>query len=212
MIRGFTTDPLPAGTADRLLATASRAPSAGFSQGFSFLVLEDPEQCAPFWRLLYEQAAQAGEAAASEAAQVDALSAAPLVIVPLASKDVYLNRYAQPDKAWTAQYEDRWAVPYWYIDTGFATLLILLAVVDASLGAVFFGPPDIADFRAELACRRSGCQSAPSPSVIPTRPPIPSSPRVPATARASPNSFTAVAGSRLRAGAQAAVAGALLRP
>ena len=151
MIRGFTTDPLPAGTADRLLATASRAPSAGFSQGFSFLVLEDPEQCAPFWRLLYEQASLAGEAAAGEAAQVDALSAAPLVIVPMASKDVYVNRYAQPDKTWTAAYgEDRWAVPYWYIDTGFATLLILLAVVDSRLGAVFFGPPDIADFRAEF--------------------------------------------------------------
>ena len=41
-------------------------------------------------------------------------------------------------------------MPYWYIDTGFATLLILLAVVDAQLGAVFFGPPDIADFRAEF--------------------------------------------------------------
>jgi nitroreductase len=39
--------------------------------------------------------------------------------------------------------------PYWYIGTGFATLLILLAVVDSRLGAVFFGPPDIADFRAE---------------------------------------------------------------
>jgi nitroreductase len=150
MIRGFTTESLPEGTADRLLTMASRAPSAGFSQGFSFLVLEGTEPCAPFWRLLYEQAAQAGEAAASEAAQVDALSAAPLVIVPMASKDVYLNRYAQPDKAWTAQYEDRWAVPYWYIDTGFATLLILLAVVDSRLGAVFFGPPDIEDFRAEF--------------------------------------------------------------
>lgn len=151
MIRGFTTEPLPAGTADRLLAAASRAPSAGFSQGFSFLVLEGTEQCAPFWRLLYEQAAQAGAAAASEAVQVDALSVAPLVIVPMASKDVYLNRYAQPDKAWTAaQGEARWTVPYWYIDTGFATLLILLAVVDAELGAVFFGPPDIGDFRAEF--------------------------------------------------------------
>jgi nitroreductase len=151
MIRGFTTEPLPAGTADRLLTAASRAPSAGFSQGFSFLVLEGAEQCAPFWRLLYEQAAQAGEAAAGEAAQVDALSAAPLVIVPMASKEVYLNRYAQPDKAWAAADDEaHWAVPYWYIDTGFATLLILLAVVDAKLGAVFFGPPDIEDFRAEF--------------------------------------------------------------
>lgn len=148
MIRGFTPEPLAPGTADRLLTAASRAPSAGFSQGFSFLVLEDAEQTAPFWRLLYEQAASAGAAADGEAAQVDALSKAPLVIVPMAGKDIYLNRYAQPDKAWTAVYEDRWAVPYWYIDTGFAALLILLAVVDEKLGAVFFGPPVIADFRS----------------------------------------------------------------
>ena len=41
-------------------------------------------------------------------------------------------------------------MPYWYIDTGFAALLILLAVVDEGLGAVFFGPPDIADFRTQF--------------------------------------------------------------
>ena len=62
MIRGFTTEPLPEGTADRLLTAASRAPSAGFSQGFSFLVLEGAEQCAPFWRLIFEQAEQADDA------------------------------------------------------------------------------------------------------------------------------------------------------
>jgi hypothetical protein len=47
MIRGFSAEALPEGTADRLLAAAVRAPSAGFSQGFSFLVLEDEEQRAP---------------------------------------------------------------------------------------------------------------------------------------------------------------------
>jgi nitroreductase len=44
MIRAFTTEPLPEGLTDRLLAAAARAPSAGFSQGFSFLVLEGAEQ------------------------------------------------------------------------------------------------------------------------------------------------------------------------
>jgi nitroreductase len=180
MIRGFTAEPLPEGAADRLLTAASRAPSAGFSQGFSFLVLEGAEQCAPFWRLLYEQAAQAGEAAASEAVQVDALSAAPLVIVPMASKDVYLNRYSQPDKAWTAQFEDRWVVPYWYIDTGFAALLILLTVVDEGLGAVFFGPPDIEDFRAEFGVPREWTPIGaiavgyPNPAADPVKPARPS--------------------------------------
>ena len=40
------------------------------------------------------------------------------MIVPLASKDVYLSRYAEPDKGWTDLDEARWPVPYWYIDTG----------------------------------------------------------------------------------------------
>jgi nitroreductase len=40
MIRAFTAEPLAAGTTERLLQAATRAPSAGFSQGYSFLVLE----------------------------------------------------------------------------------------------------------------------------------------------------------------------------
>ncbi len=40
-------------------------------------------------------------------------------------------------------------MPYWYIDTGFTALLILLTVVDEGLGAVFSGlpPENMADFR-----------------------------------------------------------------
>jgi nitroreductase len=145
MIRAFTAEPLPEGTADRLLKAAVRAPSAGFSQGFSFLVLEGAQQSRPFWQLILAQAEHAGDAAMRRT--VEAMSGAPLVIVPMASKDVYLNRYAEPDKGWTDQDETRWPVPYWYIDTGFAALLILLAAVDEGLGAVFFGPPEFADFR-----------------------------------------------------------------
>jgi nitroreductase len=148
MIRTFTTEPLAEGTADRLLKAASRAPSAGFSQGFSFLVLEGAEQSAPFWRLIFAQVEQ--EADEHMRRLVEGMSPAPLVIVPMASKDVYLEHYARPDKSGAYGNEDRWAVPYWYIDTGFAALLVLLAVVDEGLGAVFFGPPEFADFRAEF--------------------------------------------------------------
>jgi len=43
-------------------------------------------------------------------------------------------------------------VPYWYIDPGFTALLILLAVVDEGLGAVFFGiePKSTASFRTRF--------------------------------------------------------------
>ena len=151
MIRAFTGEPLAAGTAERLLKAASRAPSAGFSQGYSFLVLEGNEQSAPLWEMLYESETSENATEDADPAQVTALSTAPLVIVPLAGKDVYLDRYAQPGKGWTDRDEARWPVPYWYIDTGFAALLILLTVVDEGLGAVFFGlpPENMADFRAQ---------------------------------------------------------------
>ena len=151
MIRAFTGEPLAAGTAERLLKAASRAPSAGFSQGYSFLVLEGKEQSAPLWEMLYESETSENATEDAGTAQVTALSTAPLVIVPLACKDVYLDRYAQPGKGWTDRDEARWPVPYWYIDTGFAALLILLTVVDEGLGAVFFGlpPENMADFRTQ---------------------------------------------------------------
>jgi nitroreductase len=147
MIHAFTAEALAEGTADRLLRAANRAPSAGFSQGYSFLVLDGKDQTAPFWQLLYEQTEAEGGTDDDGAYQVDALSTAPLVIAPLANKHIYLDRYAQPGKGWTDRDEARWPIPYWYVDTGFTALLTLLAVVDEGLGAVFFGPPDITDFR-----------------------------------------------------------------
>ncbi len=152
MIRAFTGEPLAAGTTERLLKAANRAPSAGFSQGYSFLVLEGQEQSAPLWKMLYESVSSENATQDADPAQVTALSHAPLVIVPLACKDVYLDAYAQPDKGWTDRDEARWPVPYWYIDTGFTALLVLLAVVDEGLGAVFFGipPENMTDFRAQF--------------------------------------------------------------
>jgi nitroreductase len=150
MIRGFTGEPLAPGITERLLRAANRAPSAGFAQGYSFLVLETADQAAPLWETMYEASAFLGdeEAVDRDRAEIAALSRAPLVIVPLACKNMYLDHYAE-GAGWTDRDEARWPVPYWYIDTGFAALLILLAVVDEELGAVLFGipPRSMADFR-----------------------------------------------------------------
>jgi nitroreductase len=62
-----------------------------------------------------------------------------VVIVPRSSKAAYLERYAEPDKGWTDREEKRWPVPYWHIDTGMASLLMLLTAVDEGLAACFFG-------------------------------------------------------------------------
>jgi nitroreductase len=64
---------------------------------------------------------------------------APLIVVALSDKDVYLDRYAQPDKGWTDRSEARWPVPYWDIDAGFGALLMHLTAIDAGLATCFAG-------------------------------------------------------------------------
>src|SRR3712207_9299478 len=50
MVRDYDPDrPVPPEVRERLLEHAIRAPSAGFSQGWAFLVLESPEERARFW-------------------------------------------------------------------------------------------------------------------------------------------------------------------
>ena len=135
MVRTFTGEPVSPESLERILHNAVRGPSAGFSQGQAFLVLTG-EDLKRFWEI-------AGAAAASS------VTAAPLVIVPMSAKQVYLDRYALPDKGWTDRDETRWPVPFWHIDTGMAALLILLTVVDEGLAALYFGivPEAVPAFR-----------------------------------------------------------------
>jgi nitroreductase len=135
MIRRYGDAPVDPAVVDRMLAHAQRAPSAGFSQGWGFLVLDTPEDVDRFW------AATSLHDDAPPSAWLEGMRTAPVVIVPLACRDAYLDRYAEPDKGWTDRQEARWPVPYWYVDTGMAALLILQTVVDEGLGACFFGIP-----------------------------------------------------------------------
>lgn len=146
MVRAYTDEPVAPEVAERILRAANRAPSAGFSQGYALLTLEGPDQLRPFWELL--SAYHGDDSAAGPS--FEPVTRAPLVVVPLSCKDVYLDRYARQDKGWTDRDESHWPVPYWDIDTGFTALLMLLAAVDEGLGALFFGipPHQIADFRA----------------------------------------------------------------
>jgi nitroreductase len=134
MVRDYDPDrPVPADARERLLEHAIRAPSAGFSQGWAFLVLETPEERDRFW------AATTGPGAPD--GWLTRMRRAPLLVVPLSHKAAYLERYAEPDKGWTDRDEARWPVPYWDIDTGMASLLMLLTAVDEGLAACFFGVP-----------------------------------------------------------------------
>ena len=136
MVRNYDPDrAVDPATVERILANATHAPSAGFSQGWGFLVLREPDDRARFWRVT----ADVGE----PDSWLEGLQKAPVLIVCCSDRDTYLDRYAEPDKGWTDRDEARWPVPYWHIDTGMAVLLMLQTVVDEGLGACFFGvPPD----------------------------------------------------------------------
>jgi nitroreductase len=132
MVRSFTTEPIVADAVERILRNAQRAPSAGHSQGWAFLVFEGPAQTHRFWDVVWpgDEREQFGW---------PALFNAPLVVVCVSEKDTYLDRYAEPDKGWSDRDEKRWPVPFWDIDTAMAAMLILLTAVDEGLGALFFG-------------------------------------------------------------------------
>ena len=133
MVRSFEDRPLPADVVERILANAQRAPSAGFSQGWAFLVLQGGEETQPYWDAVGPQDA--------DAFRWQDLFKAPLLVVCLSNKAAYLDRYAESDKGWTDRAESHWPAPYWDIDTGMAAMLMLLTAVDAGLGALFFGVP-----------------------------------------------------------------------
>ena len=134
MVRDYDPDrPVPPEVRERLLAHALRAPSAGFTQGWAFLVLEDAADRDLFWSVTTSTDAPDG--------WLTRMRRAPLLVVPLSSKAAYLDRYAEPDKGWTDRDEARWPVPYWDVDAGMAALLMLLTAVDEGLGACFFGVP-----------------------------------------------------------------------
>ncbi|MCK6212730.1 nitroreductase family protein [Georgenia sp. EYE_87] len=165
MVRRYSAEPVAPGSVDRLVRNAVRAPSAGFSQGWGFLVLDRPEDVSRFW-----EAATPPARAAQPDRWLRGMRTAPVVIVPFSSEAAYRRRYGEADKARAdhavphgagthgepaappghsaggdlpdaAARGAGWAVPYWHVDAGMAALLILQTAVDEGLGACFFGVP-----------------------------------------------------------------------
>jgi nitroreductase len=141
MVRHYSDRPLAPDVTERVLRSALRAPSAGFSQGWAFLALTEAADRERFWPFV-----------PTRVEQTPTMQDAPLVVVPLAHKAAYLARYAEAEKGWEDRAESRWPAPYWFIDTGMAALMMLLTAVDEGLGACFFGimPEHLDPFRAEF--------------------------------------------------------------
>lgn len=133
MVRHFTPEPVPMATIERIVAVAQRAPSAGFSQGVSFVLVTDPET-----RRRVAQIADEGEYV--EGGFHPFVSEAPVQIVVCTSEKVYKDRYREPDKKPDPDAEEvEWPVPYWHTDAGCALMLLLLAAVDEGLAGAFVG-------------------------------------------------------------------------
>ena len=152
MCRSFKTDPVEPAVVEGLLRLAQRAPAAGNTQGWQFLVLDEAtavkrywEACLPSWR--------------RDSFPWPGLLLAPVLIVPCAEAGAYLRRYGEADKVarisaspaertGLGQSVEAWGVPYWLVDTAMATMTVLLGAVDAGLGACLFG-----QFEHEAAVR-----------------------------------------------------------
>jgi nitroreductase len=132
MIRRFEQRPIPADVLDGILDIARRGPSAGFSQGLEFLVLDTPETVAAFWEITRDP---------EFGWDLEDVAVGPTAIVlPLPDASRYVERYSQPDKiAFGMDEAERWPVPFWDVDAAMAAMLVLLAAVDEGLGGWFFG-------------------------------------------------------------------------
>ena len=92
------------------------------------------EETARFWDVTFPTDRRGGFA-------FPGLFDAPLLALPLADPQAYLDRYAEPDKASSGLGDaiESWPAPYWTIDTAMAVMTLLLAAEDLGLGALFFG-------------------------------------------------------------------------
>ena len=130
MVRRFDPGPLPDEVLERILHSATRAPSAGFSQGLDLVVLEGPEAVRDFWRATTDP--RFGKPYSS--------ATPPVIVLVLSNPQAYLDRYGEPDKAGLGMdSEAGWPVPYWDMDAAMAVMLMLLTAVDEGVGAWWFG-------------------------------------------------------------------------
>jgi nitroreductase len=134
MVRAFSDEPVAAEVVDGLVDLARRAPSAGNSQGWAFVVLSGADETARYWDVTLAEERR-------PSFRWPGLVAAPVLVLVLVRPDTWVERYAEDDKASTGlgAGADEWPVPYWWVDGGMAAEHLLLGAVEAGLGAGFFG-------------------------------------------------------------------------
>ncbi|HZT14452.1 MAG TPA: nitroreductase family protein [Gaiellaceae bacterium] len=137
MHRAFVPEALPREQLERIAGVIRHAPSGGFAQGMSVVVVTDAER-----RREIATRFELGDAFMADA---------PAQLVICANESLYHARYNEPDKlAATGGVEVRWPVPYWFVDAGALMMLVLLAAIDEGLASAFVGHPDQKRILGEL--------------------------------------------------------------
>jgi nitroreductase len=143
MVRNFADKPIDPETIERIVQLTRHAPSAGFTQGQSFIVVTKPELKKAIADTCQEEEYVKGGFAPF-------ISKAPVLLIPCTSEMAYHRRYQQPDKVDNDGNEIEWPVPYWFMDIGCAVMIALLAAIDEGLVTAFAGSKDLRTLRALL--------------------------------------------------------------
>ena len=143
MVRNYTGEPVDRASLERILDAGRRAPSAGHTQGQSFVAVTTSEGRMRIAEL-------AGESDYVDRGFDPWISRAGALIVVCVSEAAYHRRYSEPDKTDPEGNEIEWPIPFWWVDAGAAMMAILYASVDEGLAAGFLGVHSIDDLAAEL--------------------------------------------------------------
>jgi nitroreductase len=143
MVRNFEPNSIPKKTIDKILNLALHAPSAGFSQGWAYIVVTEPS-------LRKEIGHVQGEDDFYATRFHKFVSEAPVLIIACVSEKMYHDRYKEPDKLNEDGTEIEWPTPYWHFDIGAACMLIFLSAVNEGLAAAFTGVFRVANMKKLL--------------------------------------------------------------
>ena len=130
MTRNFDGGPTSSEVLD-LCDIARRAPSAGFSQGCHFLVLQEASK---------ETFFDVSGAGAWFARRAPGVRHCTHVVLVLTDPTAYTDRYSEPDKIDRGLTRpEPWACPYWLTDAAMAAQNLLLLCEERRWGALLFG-------------------------------------------------------------------------
>jgi len=143
MVRNFANKPVDPQVITRIVDLTRHAPSAGFTQGQSFIIVTKPE--------LKQAVAETCQEKEYVASGFDPfISRAPVLLIPCTSEAAYHRRYQEKDKTDQDGNEIVWPVPYWFMDIGCAVQIALQAAIDEGLVSAFVGSTDLKALRFAL--------------------------------------------------------------